>query len=278
MTEQPARGRPSGGAGDAENATPVDQRAWLASRLPEVGRVFRGSARVRLGDARPGRRARLDALARLLQDVAEDDAADADVGDDVGWMLRRTAMVVERVPVLGEHLELATFCSATGGRWAERTTLVTGERGARVTARAVWVAIDRRSGAPARLGERFGATYGPSAGGRRVRLRLELPGPPEGARHPKGRPWPLRIADLDVWGHANNAVAWEAVEDALDEDPPEPFAAVVEHPASLLLEAVPWLLVVDDDQARHLWLVDGRDGRVLTAGWFGPPGGGGPTG
>ncbi len=270
MTEQPAPGRPSVEAGDAENATPVDQRAWLTSRLPEVGRVFRGSARVRLGDARPGRRARLDALARLLQDVAEDDAADADLGDDVGWMLRRTAMVVERVPVLGEHLELATFCSATGGRWAERTTLVTGERGARVTTRAVWVAIDRRSGAPVRLDERFEATYGPSAGGRRVRLRLELPGPGEGARHTEGRPWPLRVADLDVWGHANNAVAWAAVEEALDEDPPEPFAAVVEHPTALFLDAAPRLLVVAAETACQLWLVGGADSRVLAAGWFGP--------
>ncbi len=244
---------------------------WLAARLPRCGRAHRGTAQVRLGDARPGRRGRFDALARTLQDVAEDDAADADLGDDAGWMLRRTTMVVERFPVLGERLDLVTFCSGTGGRWAERTTLVTGETGARVAARAVWVAIDRRSGAPARLGDRFHQVFGPSAGERRVRLRLTLPAPPPGLRGSTRRPWPLRAADFDVWGHANNAVAWAAVEDALDEHPPTPLAAVVEHPAAVLPDADPHLVVDDDGPARRLWLVGG-DGRLLAAALVGPAG------
>lgn len=250
---------------------PADHRAWLANWLPVAGRVHRGSARVRLGDARPGRRGRFDALARLLQDVAEDDAVDADLGDEVGWILRRTAMLVERFPVLGERLDLATFCSGTGSRWAERTTLVTGEAGARVATRAVWVAVDRRSGSPARLDDRFHQVYGPSAGDRRVRLRLALPAPPGDVDGAAGRPWPLRAADLDVWGHANNAIAWSAVEDGLEERPATPLAAAVEHPAALLPDAAPRLVVADDGPARHVWLVGGEDGRVLVAARLGPP-------
>jgi acyl-ACP thioesterase len=207
----------------------------------------------------------------MLQDVAEDDAADADLGDEVGWMLRRTAMLVERFPVLGEQLDLATFCSGTGGRWAERTTLVTGELGARVATRAVWVAVDRRSGSPARLDDRFRAVYGPSAGDRRVRLRLTLPAPSGGEDGATGRPWPLRAADLDVWGHANNAVAWSAVEDELEERPPTPLAADVEHPTALLPDTAPRLVVAVGGPVRHVWLVGGADGRVLVAARVGPP-------
>ena len=43
---------------------------------------------MRLGDVDPSGRLRLDAIARYLQDVASDDAADA--GLDTGWVARRT--------------------------------------------------------------------------------------------------------------------------------------------------------------------------------------------
>ena len=252
---------------------PTDRRAWLADRLPPSGRVHRGTAQVRLADARPGRRGRFDALARLLQDVAEDDAHDADLGDDIGWILRRTAMTVERFPVLGERLDLVTFCSGTGARWAERTTLLAGEEGARVATRAIWVALDRRSGMPARLDDRFRELYGPSAGDRRVHLRLTLPPPPNGSGATAVRPWPLRTADLDVWGHANNSIAWAAVEEALVDHPPTPLAAVVEHPAAALVPDAEPLLVLDHDQReRHLWLVAGTDGRLLAAARLNRPG------
>ncbi len=48
---------------------------------PTIGRTFTGTARVRLGDVTPKGRMRLDAVARYLQDVANDDAVDA-IGDD----------------------------------------------------------------------------------------------------------------------------------------------------------------------------------------------------
>ncbi len=246
--------------GDPDHSTAT----WLTKRLPPAGRVHPGEARVRLGDARPGRRARLDALARYLQDVAEDDAASADLDPQVGWVLRRTELQVERFPVLGERLTLRTFCSALGARWAERTTLLVGDRGGRVEARAVWVALDLRRGAPARLDERFLAVYGPSATGRRASLRLQLP-PPEPTERAAARPWPLRRADLDVWGHANNAVAWEAVEEALDEHPPTPLRAVLEHPQALLPDQQPALLARAHAERLDAWLLDPASGQVLVA-------------
>ena len=77
-----------------------------------------------------------------------------------------------------------TFCSATGPRWAERTTTLSGPSGDLVQARAIWVAITRADGHPCPLGPVFHRLYGPSAGGRQVSARLSHPGTAAGARRP----------------------------------------------------------------------------------------------
>jgi acyl-ACP thioesterase len=45
-----------------------------------------------------------------------------------------------------------------------------------------------------------------------VSSRLTHPDPPAGLAD-DGRPWPLRVADIDVLEHLNNAATWTAVED-----------------------------------------------------------------
>jgi acyl-ACP thioesterase len=56
-------------------------------------------------------------------------------------------------PRLGERLELRTFCSATGPRWAQRTTTVAGPGGDLIQAVAIWAAVDLATGLPRPLGE-----------------------------------------------------------------------------------------------------------------------------
>lgn len=238
--------------------------------LPTEGRVYTAARRVRLGDAAPDRRARLDALARYLQDVAEDDAAEADLPSSIGWVLRRTRMTVIRYPLLGERLQLATFCSGIAARWAERTTTIRsagdtdGDGGVLAQATSVWVAIDLRSGTPARLGERFTEIYGAAAGGRGASARLALGPPPDTARE-SARPWPLRTSDLDVWGHVNNAVAWAAVEDAMEAGEEAPLVAELEHHRPIEPDRRPLLALQARDDGRAAWLLDGEHGEVLVA-------------
>src|SRR6478672_9106154 len=98
---------------------PVDP---LLIPVPVRGRRFVGHRTVRLADASPAGRLRLDAVARHLQDVADDDARDAGLGQDGTWVVRRTVVEVHRAPVFREALELTTFCSGVGSRWAERRT------------------------------------------------------------------------------------------------------------------------------------------------------------
>jgi acyl-ACP thioesterase len=182
--------------------------------LPARGRVFRVSRRVHLGDVDTGGRLRLEALARYLQDVATDDADDAQLSERRGvWVLRSSDLEITTLPRYHEVIELATFCSGTGPRWAERRTQLTGEHGALVEVAALWVFVDREHGRPLTLDDDFHTRYGESAGGRRVRGRLVHGAPPAGALV---RPWPLRASDFDVLDHVNNARSLEAIEDELD--------------------------------------------------------------
>ena len=178
--------------------------------IPPRGRRFTGTRPVRLGDVDPSGRLRLDATARYLQDVASDDAADA--GLQTAWVARRTLIDVRRPAVLGERLELTTFCSGTGRSWAERRTSITGAAGARIEAVSLWVQVDATSGRPTPLDAVFDEHYGEAAGGRRVSSRLVLPPPPAGAAV---RSWIVRAVDIDPLDHVNNASQWAILEEVL---------------------------------------------------------------
>jgi acyl-ACP thioesterase len=216
---------------------------------PAQGRVFTTARIVRSTDVTPAGRLRFDALARHLQEAAEDDLAEAGWDEPYGWLLRRCAVAVRSYPARGEQVGLRTFCSATGPRWAERTTTVSGPAGDLIQARAVWVAITRADGSPCPLGAEFHRLYGPSTGGRRVSARLSHPGPPHTQ---DGRAWPLRASDFDPAGHANNAIHWAAAEDALAGLGSLPSGAELEYHRPVLPGHEPRL--VTSRTPDHLWV------------------------
>jgi acyl-ACP thioesterase len=178
--------------------------------LPPSGRRFTTTRRVRLADADPSGRLRLDALARFLQDVGNDDTADAGFDTATPWIARRTAVrVTGGWPQIAERLDITTWCGGTGSHWAERRTQLVSPTGT-VDVAATWVHIDEATGAPKRLPEWFQETYGPAALGRTISARLRFDAPPDGA---STWSWPVRWSDLDVLGHVNNAATWEVVEE-----------------------------------------------------------------
>jgi len=232
--------------------------------LPGVGRRFAGTAEVRLGDTGPAGQLRLDAIARMLQDLANDDARDAVLPNANSWVVRRTLIDVRRPATLGERLTLTTFCAGTGRSWAERRTSTTGDGGAKVEAASLWVQVDTASGRPQALGGEFHAIYGATAAGRVVSSRLALPGPTPGA---VTHAWAVRTADLDVFGHVNNAVAWAVLEEALAGRGERTGVGEVEYPAPLDREPVTRLVDERIDGSVTTWLVTG-DGTVrLVARW-----------
>ena len=215
---------------------------------------------VGLGDVAPDARARLDGLARIVQDVSDFDAATVSI-DGMGlWILRRLDMRIASTPRFRADVTASTWCSGIGARWAERTSqLLVGDRLC-VEATAIWVHTDPQTGAPTVLPAGFDAVWGATAEGRTVSARLRHPPPPPEARR---RVWPLRATDLDVVGHVNNAAYWAAVEDELTaRGRPRVRRAEIEFRAGLDLADVVELAVADTDAGFAAWLCVGGDVRA----------------
>ena len=234
--------------------------------VPDFGRVFERRRRVRLGDASPGGRLRFDALARYLQDVSNDDTRDAALDNEMGWVVRRIAIVVDPSAVFGEELTLRTFCSGTGARWAERRVSVTGDRGAAIEAATLWVHVDNRTGRPAVLTPEFHAVFTPTAAGRTVRARLEHDDPPPAALA-GARSWPTRVVDFDVLGHMNNAAYWATVEEELlrKRDLRAPLRAEFEFRSAVEPGHPVRVAVAETPDELRLWLVGENDAVAASA-------------
>jgi acyl-ACP thioesterase len=218
-----------------------------------LGRSFDGASVVRLGDSSPGGRARLDAIARLLQDVSDDDARAAGFGAFT-WVVRRTVIAVHHFPVYLESLSLRTWCAGFGAAWAERRISVRGDGGGHLESATTWVHLDPGSMRPARMPREFLEVFGPSAAGRAVSAKAQLPPAPDAT----GVPWPVRFTDFDVLEHVNNAVYFVPVEESLAERRSlrAPLTVVMEHGDPIERDhEVRWVVRDRSDGGFEGWLV-----------------------
>ena len=178
-------------------------------------------------------RLRLDAVARYLQDVAIDDVEETGWGaPEHLWVIRSIRIDVVEPFLEDAEVELVTWCSGVAALAAGRRWSLAGNRGGKIEIDSVWIHLgpDAR---PARI-DGFGV-YAEATGGRRISTRLELPDPPaDGVR----TAWPLRVTDIDTFGHLNNAAYWQAVENSVLRSGPDlrqPFRALLDyrHPIDL---------------------------------------------
>jgi acyl-ACP thioesterase len=225
------------------------------------GRVVTGPARVGLGDVRPDGRVRLDALACFMQDVADVDVESAQIDDPDGvWVLRRLSMRIARTPRFRDELTLATWCSGTGARWAERRTDIARAGDVCVETVGLWVHVDRATGRPKPLPVGFEHVWGEQARARRVRARLSQGPAPDGA--PRQR-WPLRATDVDVVGHVNNAAYWAAVEEEIARRSiRHVLAATIEFGGGIDPNETVDLAVADHEGGFMCWFLVGGEARA----------------
>lgn len=193
--------------------------------------MFSQGLRPGLADCAPSGRARLDALARWLQDVAYADVEAAGLAHSAVWVIRRARLQVRRFPHFGERLHVSTFCSGLGRMWAERRTTVRTapgasgpadgegrddtpeEAGADVEAVALWVHLDPATQRPTQLtSAEIDAYGGGPAIQRRVTARLRHPAPAIAGDEP-AHTWRFRATDCDVAGHVNNSAYWLPLEE-----------------------------------------------------------------
>lgn len=225
---------------------------------PKVGRTFAGERRVRLGDCSPGGRLRLDAVARYLQDLSDDDTRDAGF-TQMTWVVRKTVIDVLQFPTYLEPLDLVTWCSGLGSRWAERRVDIQSADGGALSSATLWVHLDPATLRPAMLTDQFDEVFAASAAGRSVSTRLSFGESPDDVELIT---WPTRFADFDVMEHMNNAAAFVVVEEVLASrrDLRAPLRVVVEYRTPIDRGVRLRYGGVDLADAHDGWLVDERGG------------------
>lgn len=232
--------------------------------IPARGRTFSSRCSIRLADMDARGRLRLDAVARYLQDVASDDVDETGWGSpDHRWVIRRIRIDVV-VPFLEDReLELTTWCSGLAAVAAGRRWSLVGNRGGKIEADSVWIHLGR-DGKPARLDQGFGL-YTEAAAGRRISTRLELPDPPRGGQRTL---WPLRVSDIDLAGHVNNAAYWHAVEQRLPRatlDPRRPLRGLLDYRRPIDLDDEVDLVEFSDDGRFALAFVTQRLAKAVAS-------------
>jgi len=90
-TRSPRNQRQRGIGHNARMETPRPAATAEFLPPPAAGRVFTAGYPIQRTDVTPDGRLRLDALARDLQDVAEDDVADSGLAEPCDWLVRRCA-------------------------------------------------------------------------------------------------------------------------------------------------------------------------------------------
>lgn len=194
---------------------------------PASGRVFEAAITPAVVDVVGSGRARLDAIARWLQEVAREDLDDAGFGGRGVWIVRRTRISVSAFPRYGERLTLRTFCSGIGRFSAERRTVIRGDSGGAAETVSRWICFDIEGRRPQRFEPDFQAAYAEAAAGRDANVRVRHPDPPPDA---PSEPWAFRATDLDIAGHVNNSHYWAPFEQGLlDAEEPASFDGEVEH-------------------------------------------------
>jgi acyl-ACP thioesterase len=225
--------------------------------IPSQGRTFIERRPVRLTDMDARGRLRLDAVARFLQEIAIDDVEETGWGaPDHLWFVRRMRVDVVEPFLADRTVELVTWCSGLAAVAAGRRWSLTGDSGGQIEVDSVWIHLDERQ-RPARI-TGFDA-YARAAGGRRVSARPQLADPPTDGPHSQ---WPLRASDVDLHGHVNNTVYWQAIEHVLLGAGPElgrPLRTLLDFREPLDLGDRLELAVTGDEHRLDIgFLVDGR--------------------
>jgi acyl-ACP thioesterase len=224
---------------------------------PTSGRSVAVERTVRLADMDAQGRLRLDAVARYLQDAAIEDVLETGWGmPDHLWFIRRMELEVQAPFVDDRSVEVVTWCSGVAAIAAGRRWSLQGDAGGRIEVESVWIHLDADA-RPTRIAD-FDL-YAAAAGGRSVSTKIELREPPAAAA---SFPWPLRSTDVDLHGHVNNAVHWQAVEHRLTVrgvDLARPLTARLDYGDPLALEDEVELAEWPDGDAYALaFVVDGR--------------------
>ncbi|GAA4641873.1 acyl-ACP thioesterase domain-containing protein [Gordonia humi] len=211
---------------------------------PAQARTYERTYRLRMEDVNPAMGVRLDAVARLLQNIAMDMIDESAWGaTNPFWIVRRNVIdVLEPITWPGDvHVE--RWCEATSSRWVGMRQRLTGTPTAtgfadadrptgRVETSSFCINVTR-DGRPSRIDDDVLADWNRDVTDVRYKWKAMAPATPDDIDGPPAtRSFALRTTDFDAFGHMNNVAYWHAVDAALADRPTltaQPHRAVIEY-------------------------------------------------
>ena len=231
---------------------------------PDRGPIFVKTRPVRAGDVDAAKRIRLDAVARYLQDIGNDNIETAGAIDTHPlWIVRRSVIDVIRPAIWPESLTMTRWCSAFSTRWANMRVRFDGSNGALIETEGFWIHISAESGMPTRMSDDFMKPLEQSTDEHRLKWKRVIADNAPDATAPDviDTPFSLRVTDIDPFDHVNNAVYWQAVEEVVStrtELRSTPHRAVIEYLSPLVAgDDVVLRSHVDGSRLTVWFLVDG---------------------
>jgi acyl-ACP thioesterase len=200
--------------------------------------VFERQWPLRVADIDRNGRLRLDAAARHIQDIGQDQLREQGFeAIHPLWVVRRTMIDLIQPIAFSDMLRLRRWCSATSTRWCEKRVRIDGCRGGLIESEAFWININPDTLTPSRISDDFLDGLRRTTDVDRLRWKAYLKGGTrEDATH--AQEYPVRVTDIDLFNHMNNSVYWSAVEDYLFTTPElldAPLRVTIEHEAPVAL-------------------------------------------
>jgi acyl-ACP thioesterase len=201
--------------------------------------VFDRQWPLRVGDIDRTGRLRLDASARHIQDIGQDQLREMGFEETHPlWIVRRTMLDLVRPIEFNDMLRLRRWCSGTSNRWCEMRVRIDGKRGeGLIESEAFWININRETQMPSRIADDFLAGLHKTTSVDRLRWKSYLkPGSRDDAV--EIHEFPVRVTDIDLFDHMNNSVYWSVIEDYLASHPElmrPPLRITIEHEAPVAL-------------------------------------------
>jgi acyl-ACP thioesterase len=203
--------------------------------------VFDREWPLRVADIDRAGRLRLDAAARHIQDIGQDQLRELGFEETHPlWIVRRTMVDLLRPIEFQDMLRMRRWCSGTSNRWCEMRVRIDGRKGGLIESEAFWININRETQMPSRISDDFLAGLHKTTSVDRLRWKSYLS---PGSRDLRSgaveiHDFPVRVTDIDLFDHMNNSVYWSVIEDYLAshlELMEAPLRITIEHEAPVAL-------------------------------------------
>lgn len=234
--------------------TPVDLREPL-SDVPEDGYIYATSWKLLTSDMDRMRHARLDGVARYIQEVGAEHLEDAGSAEiHPHWIVQRTVIDVIEPIQWPNHITFRRWCSGISPRWCTMRVRLDGADGGRIETEGFWINMNKETLTPSLITEPFFSRLATTTDNHRLKWRQWLPEPLADGAAPV--PFALRDTDIDIFEHVNNTVYWHGIHEILALEPDvavAPYRAVVEYRKPIEPDKLVSIRYARRNDALHIW-------------------------